>query len=377
MYKISNQIAGLFSLALLATACTKDLKHLCDGNEKPTVKVFATRLNNPRGLKFDAYGNLFVAEGGAGGTNSTAKVCDQVPGAGPYTGSPTGGRISKISPTGVRTTITSKLPSSQTNPGLGSFVSGVADVAFVGNTVYGLLSGAGCSHGVASTTNGIVKIGGGGSFSLIADLSSFQKANPVKNPEPDDFEPDGTWFSMVNVGGDFYALEPNHGELDHITTSGAITRVADISASQGHIVPTAMVYHDGSFLVGNLNTFPIKDGSSKILRITLDGKVSVWATNLTTVLGLTFDNQNRLYVLESTVGAQFPTPGKGRIVRINEDGKREIIATGLTNPTAITWGPDNKLYVSNVGFGPTAIGGGEILQIDLHDCLCDLVHKPD
>ena len=29
----------------------------------------------------------------------------------------------------------------------------------------------------------------------------------------------------------------------------------------------------------------------------------------------------------------------------------------------MTFGPDGKLYVSNVGYGPAAIGGGEILQI--------------
>jgi hypothetical protein len=46
-----------------------------------------------------------------------------------------------------------------------------------------------------------------------------------------------------------------------------ITRIADISASQEHIVPTVVAY-DGNFYVGNLNTFPIVDGSSKILKIT-------------------------------------------------------------------------------------------------------------
>ncbi len=41
--------------------------------------VFATGLNNPRGLRFGPDGNLYVAEAGLGGTNSTIGQCQQVP----------------------------------------------------------------------------------------------------------------------------------------------------------------------------------------------------------------------------------------------------------------------------------------------------------
>jgi len=328
------------------------------------VSVFATGLNNPRGLKFGPDGFLYVAEGGTGGLNSTDDTCDQVvPPVGPYTANVTGARISKISRHGFRTTVADNLPSSQTSPDSGSLISGVADVAFLGNTLYAVLAGAGCSHGVPNVPNGVIRVNANSSWSLIANLSRFQKNHPVANPEPGDFEPDGTWYSMIAVGGDLYAVEPNHGELDKITPGAGVSRVVDISASQGHIVPTAVTFHDGNFYVGNLNTFPIVQGSSKVLKITPTGQISVFRRNLTTILGLAFDSADRLYVLENTTGNQFPTPGTGKVIRIDPSGNRNLIASGLFLPTAMTFGPDGALYVSNVGFGPPPNGLGQVLRI--------------
>src|ERR1700758_4187186 len=217
----------------------------------PSVSVFVNSgLNNPRGLHFGPDGYLYVAEGGVGGSDP---ACTVVPAVGPYTGSETGGRISRIDKHGHRTTVTDTLPSSQTSMQSGSLISGVADIAFIDGTMYALLAGAGCSHGV-TTPNGVARIHHDGTWELIADLSAFQQANAVKNPNPGDFEPDGTWWSMVAVHGDLYAVEPNHGELDKITRHGKVTRVIDISASQGHVVPTSIVYR-GSFYVSNLGTF--------------------------------------------------------------------------------------------------------------------------
>jgi hypothetical protein len=333
-----------------------------DWAQSPNVTVFASGLNNPRGLTFGPDGNLYVAEGGAAGNLSTVGLCEQViPPIGPYTGGFTA-RISKITADGTRTTVVDNLPSSATSPVSGSSISGVADVTFVGNALYALLAGAGCSHGLAETDNAVLRVNADNTTTVVADLSAFLKTHPVQSPNADDFEPDGTWYSMVAVRGALFAVEPNHGELDMITPDGQIRRIADISATQGHIVPTAVAYH-GNFYVGNLSTFPIQDGSSKILKITPSGQVTTFATGFTTVVGLAFDNEKRLYVLENTTGHPFPTPGTGKILRIDHSGRVEEIASGLFLPTAMTFGADGNLYVSNVGFGPTAVGGGQVLKI--------------
>jgi hypothetical protein len=256
------------------------------------------------------------------------------------------------------------LPSSQTSPALGGLISGVADVAFVGNTLYALLGGAGCSHGLAGTTNGVIKVNPDRTWTLIADLSAFQKAHPVKNPNPPDFEPDGTWYSMLTAKGLLYAVEPNHGEVDSVSTSGTIARVIDVSASQGHIVPTSIAYRE-SLYVGNLDLFPIVPGSSNIFKITrVSGQISVFQPGVTAVLGVAFDSQGRLYVLETSTQAGGPSPGNGDVVRVKSDGTLETIASELTFPTGMTFGPDGKLYVSNFGFGFPA-GSGQILRIDV------------
>jgi len=374
MYRSRQLLLAIAPLALLA-ACEQTqptelaprslaLSKSPSGQVTPTTSVFATGLSNPRGIAFGPDGALYVAEAGSGGTTSTVGQCTQDPN--PSKSGPTG-KITRIDSQGSKSTVVSGLPSSIST--LGS-VFGIADLAFVGPKLYGLLD-AGCGHGVPNIPASVIQVENGG-WSIVANLSAWVAANPVSH-FGNDVEPDGDWYAMIAVGGVLFATDANGGQLVSIKPNpGNIDRVVDISATEGHVVPTAVVESKGDFYIGNLQTFPAVAGASKVWNITRNGRKSVALTGFTTILGLEADNKGNLYVLESFTCPAAPLPcvpapfaaGRGDVVRVAEDGTRTVLVSGLTFPTSLRFGPDGALYVSNKGYNQ-GLGAGEIVRIVL------------
>jgi hypothetical protein len=348
-----------------------------------TFTVVAQGLEAPRGLRFGPDGDLYVAEAGLGGANSTAGQCTQVPGPppGPYTGGSTA-RISKVHvQTGTVTTVATGFPSAQD---AGGDLIGVADVAFLDGTLYALVAGGGCSHGNPDSPSGIAKVDRNtGKWKLIANLSAWLKSHPAKYESPDDFEPDGTLYSLLAHDGVLFTVEPNHGQLIEVTRGGAISQVIDTSASQGHIVPTSVAIRDGDFYIGNLNLFPIDpqwarvqvisrtdrdddEGLAPGFRPSHPFRIVESKAGFTTVVAVDFGPDGLLYVLELSDAAGFPGLGLGKVVRVDHSGAIEEVITGLNVPTGMTFGPDGRLYISDFGAVPAPIlSVGRILRFDI------------
>jgi len=341
--------------------------------------VYASGFEGPRGLVFGPDGSLYVAEAGLGGTNSTVGTCAQVPGIGPYTGGLTA-RISKVDTGRNISIVTSGLPSAVDAQG---DVLGVADLVFLNGDLYADLAGGGCSHGNPAFPNAILKINiKNGTWTSVANLSQALLQFPAKITSPDDFEPDGTWYGMISQFGSLYTVEPNHRQVFSVTPGGKVSQVIDISASQGHIVPTSLVFEQGTLYVGNLNLFPIDPQWAKVMTIAkgvlipnplpgfagpLDSffnwNVVSSKAGFTTITSMKVGPDGLLYVLELSDAAGFPTPGAGKVVRVTRSGDIQDVVTGLIVPTGMTFGPDGRLYVSNIGAAPG--NAGQILRIDV------------
>ena len=185
---------------------------------------------------------------------------------------------------------------------------------------------------------------------------------------------------MIAAGGSLYTVEPNHGQIFSISQSGTVNQVIDISASEGHIVPTSVAARNGTFYVGNLNLFPIDPQWARILTISrvrqeyglyapgFDAEAGFHIVSskagFTTVVAVDFGPvDGLLYALELSTAAGNPSPGTGKVVRVRASGDIEEVITGLTVPTGMTFGPDGALYISNLGAAPP--GAGQILRFNI------------
>ena len=235
-------------------------------------------------------------------------------------------------------------------------MTGVAEVTFgPGGQLVALIAGAGCSHGLAGTSNQIVRVHRDRSVTTVADLSAFLAAHPVASPDAADFEPDGTWYSFVTAGRGFFTVEPNHQELDMITGDGHVRRVIDFSkffpGNTDWRGPTAVISRGGSLYIGTLTPFPVKAGAAEVFEFPMSDRdpVERWSFGRVTLLG---DAAHPMYPIGSNGASQAVLDAAALSEAL---AGADDVPAALREYEARRLGPTSAIVRSNREMGPEVV----------------------
>ena len=158
---------------------------------KPNATLLVTGLEGASGSAIGPGGALYVTEGAAG-------------------------RISRVDPqTGEITTFASGLPKAIIG------IGGAIDVAFIGKTAYVLVTLVSPDVG-GSDVDGIYRVDGPDSFTVVADIGAFNVANPPTIPFPIQV-PSGLQYALQTYRGGFLVTDGHLNRVLRVTLDGEVS----------------------------------------------------------------------------------------------------------------------------------------------------------
>ena len=329
-------IVLMLAAALIAmiTPSAASGRRPCQG---PTATLLVTGLDtgleSAKGSTVGPDGALYVTEGAAG-------------------------RISRVDPlTGEVTTFASGLPPAIISIG-GAIIGGAIDVAFIDNIAYALVTLVSPDVG-GSDVDGIYRIDGPDSFTVVADIGAFNLANPP--PTPFDV-PTGLQFALQTFRGGFLVTDGHLNRVLRVTLDGEIT----VLIAFDNIVPTGLEVRGNTIYMAEAGPVPHLPENGKVVSF---GPNSPTATEVASgaplLVDVEFGRGRRLYALSQgifPVGSPPATPAQhntGSLVKVNGDGTFTVITDGLDQPTSLE-------FIGNSAYVVTLTG--EIWKIDGVSC---------
>ena len=323
-------IVLMLAAALIAmiTPSAASGRRPCQG---PTATLLVTGLDtgleSAKGSTVGPDGALYVTEGAAG-------------------------RIPRVDPqTGEVTTFASGLPRAVIG------IGGAIDVAFIDNIAYALVTLVSPDVG-GSDVDGIYRIDGPDSFTVVADIGEFNLANPPPTPF---VVPTGLQYALQTYRGGFLVTDGHLNRVLRVTLDGEVT----VLIAFNNIVPTGLEVRGNTIYMAEAGPVPHLPENGKVVSF---GPNSPTATEVASGAPLLVDVEfggGRLYALSQGI---FPVggdpgspalPNTGSLVKVNGDGTFTVITEPLDRPTSLEF-IGNSAYVFTLT--------GEIWKIDGVSC---------
>src|SRR5207244_3179372 len=260
----------------------------------PTATRLVTGLQGAMGSTIGPDGALYVTEGVAG-------------------------RISRVDPqTGEKTTFASGLP--QRLP-IGLSVGGAIDVAFIDNIAYVLVTLVNDPLFPSSDVDGIYRVDGPHSLTVVADIGAFNLAN-----QPSGFDiavRTGLQYALQTYRGRFLVTDGHLNRVLQVTLDGEVTVLIQFD----NIVPTGLAVRGNTVYMAEAGPVPHLPQDGKVVSFEPKSPTAtVVASGAPLLVDVEFGPGNSLYALSQGI---FPVgrppatpalPNTGDILNDNGDG---------------------------------------------------------
>jgi hypothetical protein len=240
-------------------------------------------------------------------------------------------RVSRVdTETGTVTTFASGLPA-QVVPGAG----GATDVEFLGGTAYVLVQFIGSYLGGPDEVNGIYRVDGPHTFTVVADIGAFNVANP---PDTDFDLPTGVQTSFQAFRGGFLVTDGHLNRMLRVTLDGGISVVRAFD----NIVPVGLETWGNRIYMAEAGPLPHLPADGKIVSFTpRSSAATVVAAGGPLLVDVERGRGARLYGLAQGIwplggpAGSPATPNTGQLLQVNGDGTFTVLAGGLNQPTSL------------------------------------------
>ncbi|PYI83010.1 MAG: hypothetical protein DMF09_13030 [Verrucomicrobia bacterium] len=301
----------------------------------PTASLLVTGLEGATGSTVGPDGALYVTEGAAG-------------------------RISRVDPlTGDKTTFASGLPPAIISIG-GSSIGGAIDVAFIDNIAYVLVTLVNDPLFPSSDVDGIYRVDGPHSLTVVADIGAFNLAN-----QPSGFDiavPTGLQYALQTYRGGFLVTDGHLNRVLRVTLDGEVTVLIQFD----NIVPTGLAVRGNTVYMAEAGPVPHLPQDGKVVSFEPKSPTAtVVASGAPLLVDVQFGPGNSLYALSQgifPVGSPPATPAlpnTGALVKVNGDGTFTDVFHPLNQPTSLE-------FIGNTAYVVTLTG--QIWKIDGVSC---------